>query len=329
MDGQRAPALPRQVRKEAPNSNFERQAISAKDVYEVPRLAVQGMLAWSLPEAAWWTLSRLFGQVNVLTHPQRTRSEIDKIAAVLADVPTKPGRVALENWANRYEERFHYMRAWRPGGWTPDIEIVGNEHVSAALDKGRGIIFWAGSFSFNDLVAKIAWHRLGLEVSHFSRPIHGFSETRFGIRYLNAVRRVIEDRYLGERLMVEEHETRAALKLMRERLEANGAVSFTVGHRGRRSATAAFLGGRITIATGPLAMAISTGAALLPVYTLRLASRRFEVTIGDPIEPLRDANEKVNYAAAIQSYANALKPFVLRDPGQWRGWHYTSGDAPI
>jgi Fe-S cluster assembly ATPase SufC len=108
---------------------------------------------------------------------------------------------AAENWANRYEERFQYLRAWRPDGWEPEIDILGAEQVRTALDKGRGIIFWAGNFSFNDLIAKIAWRRLGLAVSHFSRPIHGFSTTRFGVRYLNAVRRGIEDRYLGERLM--------------------------------------------------------------------------------------------------------------------------------
>jgi hypothetical protein len=33
-------------------------------------------------------------------------------------------------------ERFQYLRAWRPGGWTPEIDIVGTDHVSAALAQG-------------------------------------------------------------------------------------------------------------------------------------------------------------------------------------------------
>jgi lauroyl/myristoyl acyltransferase len=309
---------------EVPVSPPARPLVTAKDIYEVPRLAVQGMLAWTFPEKVWWPLSRLFGEVNAATHPERTRNETAQVSTVLRGTraATDPRSVAVENWANRYEERFHYMRAWRPGGWEPVIDIVGGEHVSSALDKGRGIIFWAGNFSFNDLVAKMAWRRLGLAVSHFSRPIHGFSTTRFGVRYLNAVRRGIEDRYLGERLMAEDHETQMALQRLRDKLKANGAISITVGNKGRHTASADFLGCRIVLATGPLAMGRSMGAAVLPVSTLRLAPSRFEVTIGEGIEVKDDADGKPDYPGAVQAYANWLTPFVLRDPGQWRGWRY-------
>jgi lauroyl/myristoyl acyltransferase len=301
--------------------------VTAKDIYEVPRLAVQGLLAWTLPESAWWPLSRLFGRVNAATHPERNRKETADVRSVLRDAPNA-GRLAAENWANRYEERFQYLRAWRPGGWEPDIDIRGTEHVTTALNKGRGIIFWAGNFSFNDLIAKIAWRRLGLAVSHFSRPIHGFSTTRFGVRYLNAVRRGIEDRYLGERLMAEEHETQAALQRLRESLKSNGAISITVGNKGRHTAPGTFLGGRIILATGPLAIGRTTGASVLPVSTLRLARGKFEVAIGAPIEVPDDASGKPDYAAAVQAYADWVTPFVLRDPGQWRGWRYTKPASP-
>ena len=273
--------------------------------------------------SAWWPLSRLFGRVNAATHPERNRKETADVRSVLPDSRPNAGRLAAENWANRYEERFQYLRAWRPDGWEPEIDILGAGRVRSALDKGHGIIFWAGNFSFNDLIAKIAWRRLGLAVSHFSRPIHGFSTTRFGVRYLNAVRRGIEDRYLGERLMAEEHETQAALQRLRESLKANGAISITVGNKGRHTASGTFLGGRIILATGPLAMGRTTGASVLPVSTLRLAPGKFEVAIGAPIEVPDDADGKPDYAAAVQAYADWVTPFVLRDPGQWRGWKYT------
>jgi lauroyl/myristoyl acyltransferase len=258
--------------------------------------------------------------------PRQRGDEASYVTGVLAGTPQADlaDRIPAENWANRYEERFHYLRAWRPGGWEPEIDILGQEHVAAALDKGRGIIFWAGNFSFNDLIAKIAWRRLGLAVKHFSRPIHGFSATRFGIRYLNAVRRGIEDRYLGERVMADDHETRIALQRLRETLAENGAISITVGNKGRNRAAAAFLGSRITLATGPLAMGRTTGAAVLPVSTLRLAPGRFEVVIGAPIAVLDGADGEPDYAGAVQAYADWVTPYVLRDPGQWRGWRYTS-----
>ena len=59
----------------------------------MPRLAVQGLLAWTLPEAAWWPLSRLFGQINAATHPSRTRCETADIAGVLTGTPVS-GKIA-------------------------------------------------------------------------------------------------------------------------------------------------------------------------------------------------------------------------------------------
>jgi lauroyl/myristoyl acyltransferase len=298
-----------------------RPLVGALDIYEVPRLALQGLLAWTLPEAVWWPLTRVLGRLNVTMHPARTRRQTARIRALLSGNAARDSYgVAVEIWANRYEERFQYLRAWRPGGWTPNIGVAGAQHVSAAFQRGHGIIFWGGNFSFNALVAKMAMHRLGLKVSGFAVPRHGFSDTRFGVRYLNRVCRDIEDRYLGERLMEEPHAFPVALRRMSQRLEANGAVYFAVGGRGRRTATARFLGSSIIIATGPVAMAHATGAALLPLHTFRNAPGRFEVTIGPPIEIREDINGYVDCAAAVQAYVDKLIPFVLRDPGQWRGW---------
>jgi len=315
------------ISRESEGTGCRSSTITTHDLYELLRLTVQGVLAWTLPEAAWRPLSRLFVQVSTTTHG----SETAQVAAVLAGTPMASSvhRIIMENRTHRAEQRFQYLRAWRPGGWTPTIDVIGAERVSAALAQGRGIIFLSGNFSFNNLVTKMAWHRLGLAVSQFSRPVHGFSSTRFGVRYLNAICRRIEDRYLGQRLMTEEHETSAVLQRMREYLKANGVVAFAVGNQGRRTESAVFLGGRISLATGPLAMGRAVGAVALPTYTIRLGPRRFEVTIGTPIEAPLNKDGNVDYAAAVQAYADALTPFVLRDPGQWCGWCYTaSADSP-
>lgn len=301
-----------------------RRMITTKDVFEVPRLLAQGVLAWTLPQAAWWPLSRLLGQLDVAMHPKRTHEEVARVEIAYAGtvLAREAYQLAVESWANRYEDRFHYLKAWQPGGWEPEIEIGGAEHVTAALKRGRGIVFLGGTFSFNHLITKMAFHRLGLQVSHFSRPTHGFSDTHFGVRYLNAICRVVEDRYLGERFISDVSATRETLRLMRARLMDNGCVSFTVGDRGRRTATASFLNARLVLATGPLAMAWSTGATMLPVFTLRKKSGRFEVTIGEPIAFMENAEGEADYEAALQTYADMVMPYALGDPGQWRGWRY-------
>lgn len=303
-----------------------RTFVTPKDVYEVARLSGQGLLAWTLPEPAWWPVSRVLGRFNVATNPTRTRKEVAQIATL--GFASDAYDVAVNNWAWRYEERFQYLRAWRPGGWSPRIDVVGQEHVAAALDRENGIIFWGGLFSFNNLLPKIAMHRLGLAVLGFSVPAHGFSASKFGVRYLNRVFRDIENLYLEERLMPWPEDFQAALQRMRERLKTGGVVYFAVGGRGRRIASAKFLGGDIFMATGPIAMAHATGAALLPLHTLRIAPHRFEVTIGPPIELRMTPDGNVDYAATMQAYADALAPFVLRDPGQWNGWHLNQSRGP-
>jgi lauroyl/myristoyl acyltransferase len=223
------------------------------------------------------------------------------------------------------------LRAWRPGGWAPQIDVIGADNVSAALIRGRGIIFWGGNFSFNNLVAKMAMHRLGLAVVGFSVPRHGFShlsKTTFAVRYLNKIVRDIENRFLQERLMTEPDAFPAALQQMRDCLKGNGTVYFRVGNRAHRTATAKFLGDRIILATAPLAMAHTMGAAMLPVYTRRVGPSWYEVTIGPPIDVPQDADGNSDYTAAVQAYADALTPFVLRDPGQWDGWHLVTPHAP-
>lgn len=304
--------------------------IDAQDIAELAKLSSQGLLAWSLPENAWWPVTRLLGRIEVATHSKRTRREIADVEALLAgtEVTADPRRIVVENWANLYGERFQFLRAWRPGGWTPEIDIVGAEHVSAALAKGRGVIFWGGNFSFNNLVAKMAMHRLGLAVIGFSVPRHGFSKTVFGVRYLNRLYRDIENRYLMERLMSEPSQFAASLEKMRNYLKSNGAVYFAVGGRARRTASVKFLGDRLILATAPLAMAHSTGAAMLPIYTHRVGHRRYEVTLGLPLEVPVDASGNADYASAVQAYVDALTPFVLRDPGQWRAWRLKNPDPP-
>lgn len=67
---------------------------------------------------------------------------------------------------------------------------------------------------------------------------------------------------------------------------------------------------------------------MLPIYTHRVGPRRYEVALGPPLEVPLDANGNADYAGAVQAYADALTPFVLRDPGQWRAWRLKNPDPP-
>lgn len=253
-------------------------------------------------------------------HPSRTAANLTIINSFLARRAGVPPALEVERgfFAGRVEERFQYLRSHRPGGWSPVIRIHGAEHVEAAHAAGRGIILWGGNFAFNDLIAKIAAQRLGLKVYHYTRPVHGLSNTRFGIRFLNPVRTRIERRYLGARVCAEEN-IPEAMEVLKATVEAGGCASIKTGNRGRHCVAVRFLDGKLELATGPVVLARRWGAALLPTFTLRAPDGSFDVSIGEPLQ-----SGKSDLGAycedVVRDYATQLEPIFLADPRQWRGW---------
>jgi lauroyl/myristoyl acyltransferase len=247
---------------------------------------------------------------------------VKELVALLAGIPnvTSADKIECGFFASRYLERFQYLRAHRPGGWEPVIRIQGREHVDAARTARQGMIFWGSAFAYNDLILKMALHRLGLRTFHYTRPVHGLSETRFGVRFLNPVRTLIECRYLGARVCAEER-LKEAMDVLKDEAAVGGAISIKIGNRGRRRVMVPFLNGQIELATGPVALARRWNALLLPTFTLLAEDGGFDVVIGAPLESA-EANEEARIKAIVESYVHALTPYVLAYPGQWRGWRF-------
>jgi hypothetical protein len=106
--------------------------------YEILQLSGQGLLAWTLPEAAWQPLARLFGRFDAAMKPGRTHRHTARIAATL-NLPNEDARrFAIETRANGYLERFQCLRSWRFDGWSPAIDVLGEQHVAEAQAKGAG-----------------------------------------------------------------------------------------------------------------------------------------------------------------------------------------------
>ena len=105
---------------------------------------------------------------------------------------------------------------------------------------------------------------------------------------------------------------RAALATLRERLAGNQLVSITVAETGRRTLAATFLGGRLRLATGPVHLARTSGAPLLPIVAVRKEDARYTVSI-EPRWMSRDSDHPP-YSAAIRAYAAMLEGFVRPYP---------------
>ncbi|HJS31987.1 MAG TPA: hypothetical protein VJ924_08335 [Alphaproteobacteria bacterium] len=67
--------------------------------------------------------------------------------------------------------------------------------VLTLVSRGSGgAILWVGNFYDSSLATKMVFRRRGVDVTHLSRPRHGFSRTEFRIRRLNRIRTKVEDR---------------------------------------------------------------------------------------------------------------------------------------
>ncbi len=309
--------------------------IAARDIGQIAKLTVFAAISWFIPETNWGRISGAIAALNSRLKPTRTRSRIECIRVGLgrSRIATPIREVEARCRAALYEELLQLLREYRPGGWRPVIRLTGREHIEAALARGHGAVLWISEFVFCSLVAKIALHQAGFSVSHLSRPEHGPSPTRFGMRFLNPIVTHIENRYLGGRVEIGPEGAGHAMKELDQRLRFNGIVSIRAmvdaqaRTQARNSIQVPFLHGSISLSTGPANFALKAGAPLLPVFAMRTAAGEFEVDIGRPFDVEGQPDGKSPHVAALQQYAETLEAYVLRFPHLWPNWGYLEVDS--
>lgn len=294
-----------------------------KDLLVAVGLPPLATISWLLPLRTWRPVARLLAPLYAPGRGVNSRAEmIERIESAYA-----PGQETswLEAALDQVGEEeilslLQFLRDYRPGGWVPNIELSGRPHIDAALEHGRGAVLWMGRFVHADLVPKMAFHRIGLPLAHLSHPRHGFSSSRVGMRLLNPVKRIIEDRYLDARVLLEPAGTAAAMADLKDRLGENAVVSILGSGSSRRPLSPRFLGGQVKLAPGAPRLAYESGAALLPVIPIHDKLDGFTVYVESPITVDRSLGRDEAIEIATQAYAEVLARYALKYPGQWLGW---------
>lgn len=292
------------------------KAVSKKDVLQAVRIAVIAVLSWTTPSRGWPFLSEVLAAIDRRLRPNESKRQLQEIASVLSDRPQAAiPQIVRDSTAAVYEDRLQLLREYRPGGWQPEMELVGEEHLQAGLARGNGVILWVSYLAFSCHITKKALKNAQYDVTHLSRPDHGFSDSRLGIQILNPIQTRIEERFLLERVVIDDDGSVPALMHLNRCLRRNGIVSITVGSNASAFVSAPFLKGTIKFPTGPIELARFSDAALLPVYTVRDGYWRYKTHIGSSLLGRDATNED-----AATAYAAWLEPAVRRQPEQWRSW---------
>lgn len=284
-------------------------------------LPVYASLSWLLSEERWDPVIRRFLVSIDEKGPLDTMVRGIEASALASQLRISPGAAASVLNAHRLESYFQYLRDYRPGGWRPRFAIDNETALKAALQRGKGVVVWVGHFVYNGLPLKKGMHSAGYEVFHLSRPEHGFSTTRFGMRFLNPIRSKIEERYLAKRIIIERGAEHRSVREAHRLLKQGKIVSITAGHwEGRQLALAPIGQGFLPMSIGAPSIAHATGAALLPVFIVR-DTGVFRICVGDEIALSAKTREDAA-RQAVADFSARLAAYAVAYPDQWRGWKY-------
>ncbi|UCH54131.1 MAG: hypothetical protein JSW09_04970, partial [Pseudomonadota bacterium] len=223
--------------------------------------------------------------------------------------------------ARNHLARVQGMRCHAPGGWSPRIRLEGHEHLDHALAEGKGAILWVAPMASRDLITKMALHRAGYAVSHLSRFDHGYSISLWGARLFNSIWTNVEERYVAERLVITPDTQVTPLRAFVKRLRGNRIVSITATTEGRRYPhVSRFFAGEIKLAEGAPSLAATTGAALLPVFSVREQDGGYLTIIEPPLRPTSTGDAPEQIAALTDQFVHLIESYVLRFPCDYQGW---------
>lgn len=301
-----------------PQEVVKRKLIGTGDLVTLAMLIICTPVAVLLPQRALFALCRLAARALPTGFQQLGAN--GQIASALNISSATADEIRRRTLTARLISVFSFLRATILGP-SFDIELKGKEHLDAALAEGHGVVLWVADQVYGADVGKIALFDRGYQVSHLSRPEHGFSDTRFGLKFLNSIRQNFELRFLRERIVFDRASRGAAADLMRERLADNGIVSiFASAYEGRALVEADFLNSRLRLAAGAPRLAFKAQCPILPLFIAPAPDfPAFEVMIGEPLRMTSDDKEQA-VLEATTDFLDRFTPIVRQRPELWRAW---------
>jgi len=239
-------------------------------------------------------------------------------------------RIALENLAHAFPARpaaerralakamfAHFggllFELLKFGSLTPDeisrlIEVEGVERVVNAHKQGRGVFFVTGHFGYWEMQA-IAHPFHSPTIAVLARPL----DNPWLHRLLERLRTMTGNRVV--------YRQGALRRVLRELSTNNGVAILIDQHLHTSEAVYVDYFGRPAATTSALAaLALRTGAVVIPVFALPLPGGRYRFIYEHPVDPpLPDAADPV--VEYTQRCTDVLEMYVRRHPELWLWMH--------
>lgn len=271
-----------------------------------------------LPMRAVLAAGTLLGRAFYLFDRAHRRMAIDNLRAAF------PVRTEAECRAISREMFSHFGRllaallkfsTMRPDEMLACVEFDGEDRVVHAHAQGRGVLLFTGHFGFWEINALV--HALALKpMAVLARPL----DNPLLHDLLESVRTKTGNTVIYRR---------GAIRRVLRALEANQAVAFLIDqHMQPADAVYVDFFDRPAATTSALAaLALRTGAPVVPVFALPMPGGRFRMVYEHAVDPPR-ADEEHAIREFTQRCTDVLEMYVRRYPELWLWMHRRWRDVP-
>ena len=277
---------------------------------EYAAVRIVAALVSALPMGAVRSLGAGLGRLAYLADAPHRRIALENLAAAF------PGRSPAEHQAVARATFAHFgsllLELIKFGSYSPEqmlaaVDIEGEERVRQAQQQGRGILFFTGHFGYWEIQAMV--HALrGNKVSVLARPL----DNPFLHDWLERIR----TRTGGTVI----YRQGAVRKMLRE-LASNHSLALLIDQHLHTDAIAVDFFQRPAATTTALAaLALRTGAAVIPVFALPLPGGRYRLIFEHPVAPPA-ADDPDAVRAFTQQCTDVLEMYVRRHPERWLWLH--------
>ena len=212
-------------------------------------------------------------------------------------------RKSMENYGWYMADFLSWMRMTPERLQKRVREIQGEEHITEALQAGKGVIFVSGHFGLWDLGGAMLAQRFPVLI-----PVDQMSSGTLDW----IVRRV------RERLGFGTVPVESGLRAMLRQLQSNRVVGLLFDRpMAARGVPVSFFGGQAFLPAGPAALSLRTGAPLVMCQCRRSEDNGLAVTVYPPIYTEPSDDKKRDIQDIMQQLAAMLEDIIRSCPEQW------------
>jgi KDO2-lipid IV(A) lauroyltransferase len=187
----------------------------------------------------------------------------------------------------------------KPAELDAAVDVVGSGLIDTAIASGRGAILVTAHLG--------SWELAGAALAARGYRMTTVAGTQFTPAVSPAVKAMKQQ--IGISVVSAETGTYRMVKALRK---AEAVVLHLDGDQYGGSAGAVFFGKEVGFPRGPAALALKTGAALLPAFAVRISRERMTIFIEEEI-----ATQGEDEASLTVKLASVLEDFIRRYPDQW------------